>query len=421
MAVRSLVGLSPVTDSMVVTTPVDSSNYTTERLGETSTVRRAQPFIATQPYLSNVTFRKGGETGTFVGTVKVSIQAASGSNPSGIDLASRTYTNTEWLALAQNADITITLRTTVTVGSTYFIVFISSTSDNSNYSRLYFNRNVINQNTAGRPQVYNGSTWSEGSGALYFKITSGPAYYSEVARTTVTTPRTPATNRVATRDMGTALRFDGVDTTQVSIPALPALTAFTVTGWAKLSKADGSVGFFGNNLGPGANRWNTFLNQVGGLNTLQLQFRNAVSGTRSLTGLRGAPMNSPACYAITYDGATFSIYVNGTIDISVNDAFTPGITFASIGYLIGNDQWNGSPRVPAGVMNEFYVYDRALSATDIANMYFSNVIPSSPLRVYLFNETTGTTARDTSGNGNNGTITGATYTTDAPYRLRNSI
>lgn len=69
-----------------------------------------------------------------------------------------------------------------------------------------------------------------------------------------------------------------------------------------------------------------------------------------------------------------------------------------------------------GKMDEVRFHNYALSSTEVSNLYFNNIVPRTGLvGEWLFNEGSGTTALDTSGNGNNGTITGATYTTDVPF------
>lgn len=67
----------------------------------------------------------------------------------------------------------------------------------------------------------------------------------------------------------------------------------------------------------------------------------------------------------------------------------------------------------------------SLTTEDIYNIYHVGLIRGSAESSglsgeWLFNEGSGSTAYDTSGNGNHGTITGATYTTDVPMVARGS-
>jgi hypothetical protein len=436
MAVRTIAALSPVTDSMVVTTATGGGVYTTERLGEVSTVRRAQPFFATHSYLSNVTFRKGGETGTFVGTVKVSIQGGTTNSPSGTDLVSYTYTNAAWKALALDTNITLTLRTPMTVGNIYFIVWTSSTADNSNYSRLYAHRDPALANTAGSQIRFDGSSWATSGGAKYFKITSGPAYYTEITRTTVT--RTAITQpRVATRDMGTALRFDGTSNV-VSIGLLPTLLPNMATGsfsfstWLKTGNSLSQSLIGTTNTGT-STLFSVFLNrdhtdtQASGKVFIQIRDTAArvyrVSNTTAINFYNNRP--NQLTVVCTPSQNTAIIAINGIPLSTTNGNATGPTSFTTFDFSMAIGARNQRGVIDSffqGIIDEPRIWNRALSAQEIANMYFNNVVPRNGLvGEYLFNETIGTTTLDSSGNGNDGTITGATYMTDVPRRERTSI
>ncbi|WP_230682044.1 hypothetical protein, partial [Streptococcus pneumoniae] len=63
-------------------------------------------------------------------------------------------------------------------------------------------------------------------------------------------------------------------------------------------------------------------------------------------------------------------------------------------------------------MNRVRIYSQPLTATEIADEFYSDIVNTSKLvGQYLLNEGTGSVATDSSGNGNNGTITGATWAT----------
>lgn len=102
----------------------------------------AQSFVPARQSISAVTLYKDADTGSFTGTVKVSLQADSSGSPSGSDLASYTISNATWLKLTAAANFTIAFSTeyeTLTVGSTYWIVATPSTTDNSNHPNLGLN------------------------------------------------------------------------------------------------------------------------------------------------------------------------------------------------------------------------------------------------------------------------------------------
>jgi len=117
---------------------------------------------------------------------------------------------------------------------------------------------------------------------------------------------------------------------------------------------------------------------------------------------------------ITYDGTTLKIYKNG-VEV-VNEAFAID-NIASGVYEIG---W-ASPRAKStaylqGKVSGFKIFNTALTAAQVSDLYNNpeKIVPTgvadSALKLWLpMQEGAGTTAYDGSGNGNHGTISGATY------------
>ncbi len=146
--------------------------------------------------------------------------------------------------------------------------------------------------------------------------------------------------------------------------------------------------------------------------------------------------------ASTYNGTTLKIYINGTEVASKN---TNGLIKTSNNALRigGNSIWG---EYFNGVIDEIRIYNKVLSATEIQSDMNTaigssptvtpsitvtptqiptptptvssaptptptNTPASPPVAAFSFNENTGSTLNDSSGNGNNGTINGATWTT----------
>ena len=110
-------------------------------VGQASTTglgnRKAQSFIPTKTILRGVNLNKQANTGSFTGTVTVSIQADSAGAPSGSALATRTLTNTAWNAYATGEFLILfSSELTVTPGNTYWIVVETSTADTANCINL---------------------------------------------------------------------------------------------------------------------------------------------------------------------------------------------------------------------------------------------------------------------------------------------
>lgn len=104
----------------------------------------AQSFIPSKTKIRGVNFYKSADTGTFTGTVTVSLYGDSGSDtPAGV-LADVTFTNYQWAALAVGANEAIfsSEYTSLVSGTKYWIRFTTSSADNSNHPN-------IGTNTAG--------------------------------------------------------------------------------------------------------------------------------------------------------------------------------------------------------------------------------------------------------------------------------
>jgi hypothetical protein len=154
---------------------------------------------------------------------------------------------------------------------------------------------------------------------------------------------------------------------------------------------------------------------------------------RSVAGRSPNPVEAWSHVALTYDGATLRLFVDGTEVSSHATTGTirgPGDTPLWIG---GNHPYG---EYFEGSIDEARVYDHALGETDIrADMATpvaavgpsreradvratSPVVPTAPVGLvaaYSFDAGSGTSVADDSGNGNAGTISGATWTARGRY------
>jgi len=110
---------------------------------------------------------------------------------------------------------------------------------------------------------------------------------------------------------------------------------------------------------------------------------------------------------------------SGTADQSSG---TP--TAATTNDFIGNDS-GAFTRFP-GYLSRLRVFNRILTTAEQDALYYGiDQLPSdyktSMVAEYLSSEGAGTTLNDTSGNGHNGTITGATFVSDTPSKARSLV
>ena len=107
-------------------------------------------------------------------------------------------------------------------------------------------------------------------------------------------------------------------------------------------------------------------------------------------------------------------YYNG---VMVKDwtAFTPGTGTADI--TIGNNSASTTSSATA-LISGVRVWNKVLTDSEITDIEFQNITASSLVGEWLLAEGSGTTAVDSSGRGNNGVITGATYSADTQFKNR---
>ena len=115
--------------------------------------------------------------------------------------------------------------------------------------------------------------------------------------------------------------------------------------------------------------------------------------------------------ALTYDASTGELkgYVNGELRASRS-----GVTRESSGattYVIGHgDSTNlGEGDYFNGLIDDVRIYNRALSEAEVRNNYRGSITTDGLVLWLRFDEGSGDTAYDASGNGNDGTIYGATW------------
>jgi hypothetical protein len=100
-----------------------------------------------------------------------------------------------------------------------------------------------------------------------------------------------------------------------------------------------------------------------------------------------------------------NLYIDGSLDKSI--AATSAVNFNTTAPLLFGG-WTSASYTLNGSLDDVRIYNRALSANDVMALYKWTSYPKAE---YMLDEGTGTSAYDTSGNGNTATLgTGATWT-----------
>jgi hypothetical protein len=128
-------------------------------------------------------------------------------------------------------------------------------------------------------------------------------------------------------------------------------------------------------------------------------------------------LNAWNCIALTFDGSTYILYVNGVQKDTATTTITPITNTAPI-YMMANATLTGFTN---GLLGGVCLYNRALSASEIQWNYRNPLNPArSGLVLWLpMVEGSGASVRDFSGYGNNGTLyNGVAWRELAKYELQ---
>jgi hypothetical protein len=232
------------------------------------------------------------------------------------------------------------------------------------------------------------------------------------------------TRTVATLRTGTnALLFNGgANTDNINVlrsSTKPDMTQRTFALWLNVKSLGGGSG--GRIILRGA----SYLAVSSAASNSYLLFQQATSGGQF--NLTIPNFNTWVHLAVTYDRSGGSplaavpiFYINGVASAPTS-VIAPTGTITADGannIIIGNNAAAGGIRCFDGPMADIFVYSRILTPAEILSLY-NGVPPSATSLVvkYRLTEGAGTTTQDESGNGFQGTILGATWST-APVPLQ---
>jgi hypothetical protein len=231
------------------------------------------------------------------------------------------------------------------------------------------------------------------------QIGTGPAAetrtIAHVTNTGATGPRVPG-------EMGNAVKLSG-NNEYVDLPdgIASGLHDYTISAWVNPSANSAWSRVFDFGTGTGNYMFLT-LSAGGG----PLRFAITASGNgaeQQLNGPGTLPLNTWSHVAVTLSGSTGTLYVNGQpVATNSNMTLTPAALGATTQNWIGRSQFGADPFLAATV-DDFQIYDHALSAADIAALAGGQA-GAGNVASYKFDEDSGETALDSSGNGHNATI-----------------
>lgn len=218
--------------------------------------------------------------------------------------------------------------------------------------------------------------------------------------------------RQTIQNANASLYFNGsayADTASNS--TLSLANGFTVAGWIKVSKF--ITASTRQKMIATAN-WGFGVTST----TQKLSFTTISVKDYDSTGSSLQPGRWYFACAVLDSSNDVTFYLNGQLDSIVTHS-VPANTAAGLTSL-GRRPTPAATDYHIGNLSGVRVFNRELTATEILNLY-NGTVPSGVIAEYLLIEGAGTVAYDTSGNGNNGTITSGTWSRDTPSKTRKPV
>lgn len=228
-----------------------------------------------------------------------------------------------------------------------------------------------------------------------------------------------ANPRAGVQNFPCSLKFDGTSSSLTS-PVSPATTGFSLGIWLKTPHT--SI--------PTSNTYLVSWGTTTATDGLTIQFPTSpyalifqiFSSTTQVLDLQVSVQANRWTHAVFQyqPSGACSIYVNGVV---VATGTSTGTMTAPTGQSLSFAKRSyATTYAPCQMQN--IVWQNTSTPWTVAQvwaLYLNGAIPSGATFAYPLTEGMGTTAYDISGNGNNGTITSGTYTSDVPSRTRGLV
>src|SRR4051794_1928415 len=230
----------------------------------------------------------------------------------------------------------------------------------------------------------------------------------------LTTPDPVTIPRVGGK-FGNALPFDGA-TTSVKLPngIVSTLHDFTIATWVNPSSTPTWSRIF--DFGSGTGVYMFLATSAGTAPRFAITINGNAAGAEQVINAPSAlPIGQWTHVAITQNGTTARMYFNGVqVAENTNMTLTPSSMGNTTQNFIGKSQYE-DPLLNAAV-DDFQIYDRALSTDELTAL--QTAPGAGNVASYKFDEASGDSVLDSSGNARNGTVAVAAAAAPGPPGLQ---
>lgn len=229
-----------------------------------------------------------------------------------------------------------------------------------------------------------------------------------------------APNRRTIQDMKASLAFNGISS-QISTNITPATTGWCFSAWLKPQTVGFPTHHYISCNTAGFTNGFVFVRSAGKSN-VEVNVYNASTNIAALNqAINTAPANEWLHIVVTYlPNGTCNLYLNGTLKQTLTSTGAMGATPANT-VTIGNRSYTNA--FTGLVLKNFVWQNTTTSWTQeqVTALYNNNTIPTGADVAWNFDEGAGSIAYDSSGNGNDGTITAPIWTRDTPTKKRKLV
>ena len=197
---------------------------------------------------------------------------------------------------------------------------------------------------------------------------------------------------------GNSLQLSGGGYASLPTGIVSSLTNFTIAAWVEMATTNWARIF---DFGTGTSDYMFLTASAAGTNLPRFAITTSGNGAgaeQQINSSIAIPANTWTHVAVTLSGNTATLYINGVVaGTNTNMTLQPASLGSTTQNFIGKSQFSGDPAMQ-GAVDDFRIYSRA-GAAEIQSLASMN-----PAGYWKFNQTEGTTAADSSGNGHTATL-----------------